>query len=187
MALTIFSDLTCCAAASKRPAAGANTVLYTTKGQPCYMHVVRSLGDADGVNPMVVGWRVETSPSALLALYPGVIRKRGACLSLPGEDPVEQRQLRQLSPALPAATANGLGIDDQLQTGRALGATLCLQKRVSQPNGKHQLRPAARTCRLQGLWRGDGLAIPAVPPAKRGEPRTAPTHKRAPRQTRPGA
>lgn len=131
---------------------GRNTVLYTTKSQPCYMHVVERFSDADGVHPMFMVGGV-SKPRRFIGMYPGVIRS-GELLSLPGEDPANSASFDSF---LSTARSNGNGWGLMTNPDWAGIGYLCLQNGF-QPNGNSYYGRSSDLASEQGV-RSDGIAI----------------------------
>lgn len=147
---------------------GRNTVLYTTKGQPCYMHVVPQFSDADGVHPMFVVGDVN-KPQRFIGMYPGVIRS-GELLSLPGEDPANSVNFDNF---LSTARSNGNGWGLTTNADWAGIGHLCLQNGF-QPNGNTSYGRSSDVPAEQGV-RGDGLAIGSTSGNARTQTGSGPT------------
>lgn len=137
---------------------GRNTVLYTAKGQPCYMAVIpkftlqsidASLGT--GTHPAFIVSGVEKS-----ALYIGQhigVSRNAEMLSLPGVDPINTID-HDASVAL--ARANGAGWHVMSNVEWAAMALWCW-KNGTQPRGNTNYGKSSDVITEYGV-RGDGIA-----------------------------
>ena len=138
---------------------GRNTVLYTTKGQPCHMVVVPkfNLQDIDaslgtGTHPAFTVGGVEKS-QIFIGQHIGVNRN-GEMLSLPGVDPINSITH---DAAVSLVRANGPGWHLMSNVEYAAIALWCW-KQGFQPRGNSQFGRSSDATSEVGV-RSDGLAV----------------------------
>ena len=136
---------------------GEQTVLYTAKGQPTYMNIIKKFdlstidASLSGIHPAFIVDGVE-KPEIFVGTYQGVI-KDGELLSLPNVDPSHSTNYTNF---LAYARANGNG--HHLITNAEWSAVaLQCYKNNAQPTGNTYYGRSAEDA-LQIGRRGDGLA-----------------------------
>lgn len=138
---------------------GRNTVLYTAKGQPCYMVVVPKFNIQDidpamgsGTHPAFIVGGVEKS-QLFIGQHIGVSRN-GEMLSLPGVDPINSITF---DPAVSLVRANGVGWHLMSNVEWAAISQWCW-KNGFQPRGNSQFGRSSDLITEVGV-RSDGLAV----------------------------
>lgn len=138
---------------------GRNTVLYTAKGQPCYMAVIpkftlESIGASlgAGTHPAFIAGGVEKS-QIFVGQHIGVSRN-GEMLSLPGVDPINSITH---DAAVSLVRANGPGWHLMSNVEYAAIALWCW-KNGFQPRGNSQFGRSSDATSEVGV-RSDGLAV----------------------------
>lgn len=145
---------------------GRNTVVYTAKGQPCFMYVFPRFNVEDidpqlgtGVHPAFIVGGVEKS-ELLIGMYPGH-ESNGELVSVPGVEPDHSRNFND---SVSLVRANGPGWHLKTNVEHAALALWCLANQMPRGNddqGRSTDVPAEHGTRYDGL-----------PPGTAGDART---------------
>lgn len=138
---------------------GRNTVVYTAKGQPCFMYVFPRFNVEDidpqlgtGVHPAFIVGGVEKS-ELIIGMYPGY-ESNGELVSVPGVEPLNMINFNN---SVSLCRANGPGWHLKTNVEHAALALWCLANQMPRGNddqGRSTDVPAEHGTRSDGLAPG---------------------------------